>query len=184
MKKAANIILIVLLVYFVALSIFLMNKSSVKLNEADEILNIYRPYLENIQKTLEVAIEKGKYFDPAYYLEYFDAYNNILTRLNEHNPEVFSVLPKRMKPVASKTTDFDGRGYLIKSPFNKLLEDISLTIELIDENYKNRTSLPEIKNDVFYDKWWFQMFVAPFIVSLLTGIVLMVMQKKYSPGNN
>ncbi len=161
----------------------MINRSAVQNNETEEILNIYRPYLANIKSNIEQAVQRGKYFDPAYYLEYFQAYNNILTRLCEYNPSLFSVLPKRILPVPSKKTDFDGRGYLIRSPFNKLIEDISLAIILIDNNYKNRETSLDEKKEPFFEKWWFQMFIAPICVALVTGIILMVVQKHYNSGD-
>jgi hypothetical protein len=124
----------------------------------------------NIKNNIEQKVindNNAKYMNPDYYLEYFEEYKNLLHLLQNINPTLFSVLPKRQIPKASQTTDFDSKGYLIRTPFMKLSEDINLAINLIDNSYQE----PKVESaDKIYNKWWVKILAIPFLITLLAGI--------------
>lgn len=182
MKKIVSFLLVAFLIYFIALSFYLRTKPVEQNQDLGEILSLHRPHLNNIKNILtQKALYDNwnRYYDPAYYLEYFEQYNSILNKLHKINPKIFSVLPKRPLPKPSKTTDFEGRGYLVKSDLMKLSEDIDLAMDLIDNNYQHELPIAGNVKFVIYEQWWFQFFVAPFLVGLvLIGFEKATAEKK------
>ncbi|MCB4792791.1 MAG: hypothetical protein LHV68_13055 [Elusimicrobia bacterium] len=181
MKKIIIFILAALLIYFIILSFYLRTRPIEQKQDSKEIVSLYRPHLENINSILKQKAlfdSWNRYYDPAYFLEYFKQYNSILQKLKKINPNIFSVLPKRSFPLPSKTTDFDGRGYLVKTDLEKLSEDINLAIALIDNNYGIKISNQDEKKKLFYEQWWFQFLIAPFIVGIILIIIERIIRKK------
>lgn len=71
----------------------------------------------------------SRYFDPGHYLEYFKRFEAAVNELRALDSR-FLAVPKRPLPEPSKTTDFEGRGYLLRQHLDKLKEDIDLTLAI------------------------------------------------------
>src|SRR5919206_134262 len=90
----------------------------------------------------------GNYFDPPTVLEYFERYESSAAQLRALLPAYFSDLPKREMPEPSKTTDFDGRGYIKAGPLAALLRDLEYIFEVRANSQLNQ-SKDELPRRVF-----------------------------------
>lgn len=87
--------------------------------------------LAGLQKILNGRLAGGgRYFDPPSVLDYFHQFKNLRQQLIEELPELYSDMPEREIPIASKTTDYEGRGYITLSPLNTLKNDVDYIFEV------------------------------------------------------
>ena len=90
----------------------------------------------------------GQYFDPPTVLEYFEQYERLASQLRALLPAYFSDLPKRKMPEPSKTTDFEGRGYITVGPLAALLRDLEYIFE-VHANSQLNSSNDELPRRIF-----------------------------------
>ena len=87
--------------------------------------------LAGIRRAVRIILEKpttfpeGAIYDPEEVTEYFLAYDRAAASLRTGLPEIFADLPYRGTPESSRTTDFNGRGFVGRQPLERLLRDIN-----------------------------------------------------------
>ena len=59
--------------------------------------------------------DTDRYFDPDIVLPHCKTFISILENLSVSNCDLFDDLHKKPIPIPSKTTDYNGRGYIIRS---------------------------------------------------------------------
>ncbi len=72
-----------------------------------------------------------RYIDPRAVLEFFERYAPLRDALRSQLPTLLGDLPVREVPAPSKTTDFEGRGYITRQPLDSLLQDMKYALELL-----------------------------------------------------
>ena len=95
---------------------------------------------ENVEKTIENPMYNN--FDPKNVFDLFWRYNRINKNLRKSNPQLFDDLPVRAIPKPSKTTDFDGRGFIKRKDLELLLTDINYCLKILEE-YKEEFKITE-----------------------------------------
>jgi len=98
-----------------------MNSLVVPLAKLAAILKVLRELIQN---------PRSSFFDPDVVLEYLEAANRHLNVLREVQPDLFADLPQRSIPRTSKTSDFEGRGYIERAPLQQLVRDIEYVFEV------------------------------------------------------
>lgn len=78
----------------------------------------------------DVLSKAGRYYDPAYVMEFFERSNELSDRLREILPSLYSDLPHRTLPKSSATTEFEGRGYIERHKIERLKEDLEYIFEV------------------------------------------------------
>jgi len=73
----------------------------------------------------------AQYFDPKIVLDLFTRYIPIRDILKSEFSSVFGDLPIRETPEPSKTTDFDGRGYIVRKDLSMLRVDIEYCLDIL-----------------------------------------------------
>jgi hypothetical protein len=88
--------------------------------------------LAALQKTVASWLERptARYFDPAEVSEYFEAYGRHVAILKERLPDLYADVPERPFPTSSKTTDYEGRGYIERPHLERLVRDIDYMFEV------------------------------------------------------
>lgn len=87
--------------------------------------------LAGIYKIISALLSKlGRYYDPAHVMEFFERSNELLNRLRDMLPTLYSDLPERALPKSSGTTDFQGRGYIERHTIERLKEDLEYVFEV------------------------------------------------------
>lgn len=119
---------------FVAMSCFAVASWSITHHKNSELMQVILPELKSLRKFLSERVESGRgnYFDPAAYSSYFESGNRLLEQAKSQNKNLFENLLPVPVPEASKTTDFDGRGYYTKSQFTPLIENVDRMLALIE----------------------------------------------------
>jgi predicted nucleotide-binding protein len=74
---------------------------------------------------------RSRYFDPSTVLELFKIYDPLRDVLISQYPKLFGDLPVREVPSPIKTTDFDGRGYIVRQTLESLLQDMGYSIDVL-----------------------------------------------------
>jgi predicted nucleotide-binding protein len=74
---------------------------------------------------------KARYFDPPRVLDLFTRYVTVRDELRAAYPTLFDDLPVREIPKSSGTTDFEGRGWIGRSPLEGLRDDLQYCIDLL-----------------------------------------------------
>jgi len=97
--------------------------------ERSEILSKLIALRGNLAKFLQDP--RGNHFDPKYVLDLFHRYVLIRDELSSSYSSSFSDLPKRETPKSSKTTDYDGRGYIERADIEILNSDIEYCIVIL-----------------------------------------------------
>ena len=97
--------------------------------EKPEILSKLIALRSNLVKFLQRP--KDNYFDPKYVLDLFHRYISIRDELLSNYSSLFGDLPKRETPKPSKTTDYDGRGYIERPDIEILNNDIEYCIDIL-----------------------------------------------------
>ena len=119
--------------------------------------------LAGIHKILaELLSGKGRFFDPPVVLEYFESYNLLREELIKYLPELYSDLPEREIPIASKTTDFEGRGYIILTPMSTLKRDLDYIFEVRANSRIGERKAEELKKESIFishgsSKEWYKV---------------------------
>ncbi len=88
--------------------------------------------LAGLQKLLARRLEnpRSRFFDPTDVSEYYELYIGLRDALVENLPELFADLPRRDPPIASETSDNDGRGYVERKYLKSLYRDIEYIFEV------------------------------------------------------
>jgi hypothetical protein len=86
-----------------------------------------------------------EYFDPLTVIEYFERYAMLRDKLRTLLPDLYSDIPTRAIPVASKTTDNEGRGYITRGPLETLIRDMEEFLEIWEANKSGQFALPSMK---------------------------------------
>lgn len=79
----------------------------------------------------KIGDPRSRYLDPLNTLDLWERYEPLRDALREQFPEVLGDLPVRPRPVSSGTTDHDGRGYITRSNFEQLIQDITYCLALL-----------------------------------------------------
>lgn len=111
----------------------------------------------NIKKWLENPRHRA--FDPQEVLDLFYRYSTISDALRSEYPSLFVDLPFRGIPTPSKTTDFEGRGYITRNKLELLLKDIGYCLDILS-NIKT-VDVPSMKvthEGVFFAGQYFDAF--------------------------
>lgn len=89
--------------------------------------------LKALYNTISARLEnlRARYFDPLTVLEFFERYALLRDALRSQMPMLFGDLPVREIPSPSKTTDFDGRGYITRQQIEFLMQDIKYILDVI-----------------------------------------------------
>jgi hypothetical protein len=74
---------------------------------------------------------RARYFDPALVLEFFERWAPIRAALRSGFPSVLDDLPVRAVPVSSGTTDYEGRGYIIRQAIEQLYGDMQYALDAL-----------------------------------------------------
>jgi hypothetical protein len=94
-------------------------------------LSVVFAKLAGLHKIIRESLSgRGRYFDPPTVLEYFHQYSKLAAELRTQLPELYADLPERGIPEPSKTTDFEGRGYITTVPLGALLRDLEYVFEV------------------------------------------------------
>jgi hypothetical protein len=118
---------------------------------------------------------RGRYFDPPAVLEYFDRYAHIRDALRSQFPDVFEDLPVRRTPTPSKTTDFNGRGYIERNHLEVLNEDMQYILTVMASiPAVDVPSMKVTREGVFFSGQYFDALrqVADIVASAKMSIVL------------
>ena len=118
---------------------------------------------------------RDRFFDPQKFLEFFKRYEPLRDALISQDPELFGDLPVREIPPPSKTTDFDGRGYIVRQYLETLIQDIGYALDVL-------AAIPPVlvpsmkvtREGVFFAGQYFDAlrFVAEFVKGAKSSIVL------------
>ncbi|MBK7583369.1 MAG: serine/threonine protein kinase [Myxococcales bacterium] len=87
--------------------------------------------LERVERHL--AVTRANYFDPSRYGELFVRYESLRTEFLRS--EILRDLPERPANT-SPTSDFDGRGYIMRTQIESLRDDLRYAITVIEEDAK------------------------------------------------
>ncbi len=74
-----------------------------------------------------------RFFDYQLSSEVFDRYGDLSKVLRAKYPSLFEDLPVRKKARKSGTTEFDGRGYMLRSDLELFLRDINYCIDVLSQ---------------------------------------------------
>lgn len=97
--------------------------------ERHEITSKLKALHNNVEKWLENL--RSLYFDPQEVLDLFYRYSTLSGVLRSEYPNFFDDLPFRAVPTSSRTTDFDGRGYIKRSSLELLLKDLEYCLDIL-----------------------------------------------------
>lgn len=86
----------------------------------------------------------GAYYDPAAVLEYFQRVYSLSDELRAFYTE-FEDLPERAVPEPSDTSDFEGRGYILRKSLEELLRDVDYIIAIGSRREKGVVETGEIE---------------------------------------
>jgi hypothetical protein len=86
-----------------------------------------------LQKTLARALRdrRAKYFDPPVVLELFERWSPVREALRASFPLLLGDIPSRESPVPSRTTDFQGRGFIERKHVQQLYDDMQYVLDAI-----------------------------------------------------
>jgi hypothetical protein len=118
---------------------------------------------------------RGRYFDPSAVLEYFARYAPIRDELRSQFPDLLGDLPVRATPTPSKTTDFDGRGYIQRHELDVLNGDMQYILHVVASTPAvDVPSMKVTKEGVFFSGQYFDALrqVADIVASAKNSIVL------------
>lgn len=109
--------------------------------------NEFNVRIQSIMKFLESKLRsvKARYFDPLEVTEYFERFAKIRADLKEQFRDKFDDLRERDLPTSSKTSDYEGRGYIVRLPLEQLYEDCRFAIELLE--VLDQPTAPRIQDD-------------------------------------
>lgn len=88
-----------------------------------------------------------RYFDPKETLDLFERFNKIRDDLRASYKSLFEDMPTREAPILSKTTDFNGRGYIERNHFELLQVDINYCLKILAINIGEKNSKIPIDKD-------------------------------------
>ncbi|MBC8358687.1 MAG: hypothetical protein ISS41_09845 [Candidatus Aminicenantes bacterium] len=97
--------------------------------ERSEILSKLIALKNNLSKFLKS--KRSRFFDPKNVLDLFHRYLPVRDELLSNYASLFSDIPKRETPKPSKTTEFDGRGYIRRVDLQMLLNDVEYCIDIL-----------------------------------------------------
>lgn len=111
----------------------------------DKTTKINFAKLEALLKRIQPYLGgRGRYFQPDVIHEHYDVYSQLREQIISALPEVYSDFPVREKPQASNTSDFDGKGYIVRSQVGVMIADIKQMLEI-------RSLVFEGKDQVFLE---------------------------------
>lgn len=97
--------------------------------ERNEIIAKLTALRNSLETWLEVA--RRQYFDPQDTKDLFERFIPIRDELRSLYPPLFEDLPCRGVPRSSGTSDFNGRGYIVRRHFDLLLKDITYCLTIL-----------------------------------------------------
>jgi hypothetical protein len=128
----------------------------------DELKAVFAK-LAGLHKTVSNLISgDGNFFDPLIALGYFERYAKLRDQLKVILPDLYSDIPVREIPVSSKTTDNEGRGFILRKPLALLVVDIEEILEIWDKSQNGQFATPAMKvthEGVFFAGQYFDAFL-------------------------
>ncbi len=116
-----------------------------------------------LHKTVSKHISgDSRYFDPPTVLDYFERFAKLRDQLKATLPDLYSDIPIREIPEASKTTDNKGRGYITRRSLAFLVMDIEEIGEIWDKSQIEKFVTPVTKvtrEGVFFAGQYFDAFL-------------------------
>ena len=133
--------------------------------------------LNALYNTIAARLEspRSRFFDPVTVLELFERYAILRDTLRSQMPPLFGDLPEREIPSPSKTTDFEGRGYITRQPLEFLMQDIKYVLDIIAATPTvNVPSMKITKEGVFFSGQYFDALrqVAEIVSNAKNSIIL------------
>lgn len=114
--------------------------------------------LKSLYNTITTLLKnpKARFFDPVTVLEFFERYAILRDTLRSQMPQLFGDLPLRKIPSPSRTTDFEGRGYITRRQLEVLMWDIKYMLDVIAATSTVSVSSIKItKEGVFFSGQYF-----------------------------
>lgn len=118
---------------------------------------------------------RSRYFDPPTVLEFFDSYARLRDALRALLPTLFGDLPVRERPTPSNTTDYEGRGYIIRQPLELILQDMKYALDVVASTpVVDTPSMRITREGVFFAGQYFDALrlVVELVAAATTSIVL------------
>jgi len=97
--------------------------------ERPEILSKLMALRNNIAKFIQSRA--ARFFDPKHVIDLFYRYLPIRDELLSNYSSLFNDIPKRETPQLGKTSDFEGRGYILRVDLKMLLNDVEYCIDIL-----------------------------------------------------
>jgi predicted nucleotide-binding protein len=91
-----------------------------------------------------LADPRSRYFDPPIIAEYYHQVSRQTQNLRAALPEMFGDLPSRPYPQSSRTTDYEGRGYVERAYLEMLRRDIDYIFEVL-ANSRTAEASPAVR---------------------------------------
>lgn len=124
----------------------------------DDVNSVITKLIALSNKVVNHLNRGDRYFDPPIALDYFQRFEKMKDFLKKKFPDLFSDIPEREIPKSSGTTDFDGRGYILREPVHILFTDMKEIIDIWNNSQISKTNLPSIKvtrEGVFFSGQYF-----------------------------
>lgn len=114
--------------------------------------------LTALHKAVTKVLEdpRGRFFDPDFVLEFFSRWQPIRDALRKEYPILLNDLKVRDTPTSSKTSDFEGRGYIERKSIQHIFDDIQYVLDVL-ANLPSESvpSLKVTKEGIFFAGQYF-----------------------------